>query len=135
MMERIFKIYLPSTAMTFSATILCACILNLMEGYGALSNWWILQLFGYILTIEVVDMLLENVEFKSYLGYFVTETVIAYGLLLAFGYFGRWFSFTVGRLLPVTVIFLLIYAGIHRYFYQMAKNDADEINRYCSDRT
>lgn len=133
-MEKIWKVYLPSLALTFTAVVLCTSVLNLLEGYEALSNWWILQLFGYILVVEMLDALLGRIEFRSYRGYFLTEAVISYGWMLAFGYFGNWFSFTGGMLLYITVLFFLIFGGVHIYFCRRAKNDADEINRMLKQK-
>ena len=42
-MERIRNIYLPSTAITFTAVILCVSVLNLLEGCEYQNNIWILE--------------------------------------------------------------------------------------------
>lgn len=133
-MKKIWKVYLPSSALTFTAVVLCTSAQNLLVGYEALSNRWILQLFGYILVVEVMDALLGKIEFGSYRGYFLTEAVISYGWMLAFGYFGNWFSFTGRMLVYITILFFLIFGGIHVYFYRRTKNDADEINRMLQEK-
>lgn len=128
-MERFRNIYLPSAAIGFTLTILCVSVLNLLEGYEYQSNWWIVQVFAYIVALEILDMGLGKIEFKKYITYFVTETALGYVLLFAvFGYFGNWFSYTPGRIVQVTAIYLLISIYIHYYFYRRAKRSAEEIN-------
>lgn len=133
-MKRLLEVYLPSLAITFTAVVLCTSAFDLMEGYEALSNWWILQLFGCIAVVEVMDALLGRIEFRSYRGYFLTEAVIAYGWVLIFGYLGKWFPFTGGTLLYITVMFVLIFSGVHVYFCRRAKSNADEINRMLQEK-
>ncbi len=128
-MERIRNIYLPSTAIAFTAVILGVSVLNLIEGYEYQSNRWILEVFGYIILMEFLDVLLGKIEFKHYLGYFLVEAVTGYALLLGiFGYVGKWFSYTPSRIAQVTVMYLLVLAYIHYYFYRRSKSSADEIN-------
>lgn len=132
--KRFLEIYLPSITLTFTAVILCTSVLNLIQGYEGLSYRWILQLCGYILVVEAVDVVLGKIEFRSYLGYFLTEAVISYGCMLAFGYFGNWFSFTAGTLFTITVMFFLIFGAVHTYFFQRAKSNADEINQMLQEK-
>lgn len=128
-MERIRNIYLPSTAITFTAVLLWVSILNLAEGCEYQNNRWILEVFGYIVLMEVIDVLICRIEFKHYLGYFLAEAVTGYALLFGiFGYFGNWFSYTPVRMVQITVMYLLILAYIHYYFYRRSKSSADEIN-------
>ena len=134
-MERILRIYLPSTALTFTATVFCTCAMNLFGGYESLSNRWVLQLLAYILLVELMDALLGRVEFKSYGAYFFAEIIPAYTLLLVFGYFGSWFAFTAEMLVRVTVLFLLIGTGVHVYFCGQGKRNAKEINRILQEKS
>lgn len=128
-MERLLKTYLPSAALTFTLTLLFTCVWNLARGYEFLSSWWIMQVLGFILLVEGMDYLLGKVDFQQYWTYFLAETVLAYGLMLVFAYFGGWFSFTPGRILEVTMIFLIICLCIHGYFCKRAKQNVEEINR------
>ena len=129
MMERIRNIYLPSTAITFMAVILWVSALNLIQGCEYQSNRWILEVFGYIVTMEFLDVLISKIEFRHYLSYFLTEALIGYVVLMGiFGFFGNWFPYTPVGIAQVTVMYLLILAYIHYYFYRRSKNSADEIN-------
>lgn len=133
-MERFRNIYLPSMAITFTAVILCVSVLNLIEGYEYQNNWWILEVFGYIVAMEFVDVLISKIEFKHYLSYFFTEAAVGYVLLFGvFGYVGNWFSYTPTRMIQVTVMYLLILAYVHYYFYRRAKSKADEINELLKE--
>lgn len=128
-MERIRNIYLPSTAITFTAVILCVSVLNLFEGCEYQNNIWILEVFGYIVFMEFIDALICRIEFKHYFGYFCVEAAAGYALLFGvFGYFGNWFPYTPIRILQVVVIYLLILGYVHYYFYRRSKRSADEIN-------
>jgi len=134
-MERIRNVYLPSAAIGFTLTILFVSVLNLVEGYEYQSNWWIVQVFAYIVVLEILDMALGKIEFKKYSTYFVVETVLGYLLLLGvFGYFGNWFSFTPRRIAQVTAIYLLVAGYIHYYFYRRARSNAEEINALLKER-
>lgn len=135
-MERFKNTYLPSTAFAFTAVMLCVCVLNLIEGYEYQNNWRILEVFGYIVVMELVDVLLSRIEFKHYLTYFLTEGVAGYGLFFGlFGYVGNWFSYTPKRMMQVTLIYILIFAALHYYFYRRAQSRADEINEMLKDRS
>ena len=115
-MERIRKIYLPSTAITFMAVVVFVSIQNLLMGYENQSNLWILEVFGYIVFMEVMDVLICKVEFKSYLQYFLVEAVVGYVVLLFFlGYLGKWFSLEPGSLFQTTIIYLLIFQMKRHY--------------------
>lgn len=134
-MERMLKIYLPSAALTFTGVMLCTSVMNLLAGYEALSNRWILQVLGYIVSVEVLDCLLGRVAFKRYAVYFAVEAVAAYLLMLACAYAGKWFSFDIGEVIRVSILFFAIMGGIHAYFYRMAKSRANEINRMLREKS
>lgn len=127
-MERILKTYMPSAALTFTLTLLVTCIWNLCSGYEFLSSWWILQVLGFIVIVEIMDYLLGMINFQRYWTYFLAETLLAYGVMLIFAYFGGWFSFTPGRIFEVTVIFFIICFCIHGYFRKRAERNVEEIN-------
>ena len=133
-MERLLKMYLPCTGITFMATIVCMCVSNLLEGYTCLDNRVVLQILGFIIGMEGINGLLGRIEFKSYVTYFLVEAGISYIILLLCNYFWNWFSFTPGRMLKVTIIFLLIMAAVHYYFYCLAKSSADEINELLQEK-
>lgn len=79
-------------------------------------------------------MLLGKIEFKSYVAYFLTEAALGYILfLVVVGYIGKGFSFTPGRITQVTIIYLLILAYVHYYFYRRTKRSAEEINELLKE--
>ena len=84
--------------------------------------------------MEGINGLLGRIEFKSYVTYFLVEAGISYIILLLCNYFWNWFSFTPSRMLKVTIIFLLIMAAVHYYFYCLAKSSADEINELLQEK-
>lgn len=133
-MEKISKIYFPSLGITFTGAILFCCFYNLLTGNSFLSIYFLLQLFGFFILAELLDMILGKVSFKSYLGYFLTEAVLIYVLLLVIGYFGYWYSFTFQSLGSITLYYILAIAFIHYHFYRVSKLNADEINRLLKER-
>lgn len=127
-MKRIIKTYIPSACITFTLTVLCTCTSNLLQGCTAMYNQWFMQIFAFIVVIDVLDFGLGYINFKTYTSYIITEMIIAYVIMLLFGYFGYWFSFTLKSLLLISIIFLVVYACVHSYFYKMSRMQVDEIN-------
>ena len=133
-MNRFLKTYIPSAAITFTATILLVSLLNLISGYEYQSNVWLWELFTFIVLIDAVDFLLAKINFKSYTAYYLTELIITYVIMLVVGYAGNWFAFTAFELLRTTAIYLSVFSLVHLYFYRRAKGNAEEINKYLNER-
>ena len=127
-MKQIFKIYIPSACITFTLTALLTCISNLLKGNAGIYNAWFLQMFAFIVVVDILDFALGYINFKSYLAYFTTEFVLAYIAMLGFGYLGNWFSFTLHNLILTSIIFVSVYSSVHFYFYKISHMQADEIN-------
>ena len=127
-MKQIFKIYIPSACITFTLTAVLTCISNLLQGNAGIYNAWFLQMFAFIVVIDVLDFVLGYINFKSYLAYFATEFVLAYIAMLGFGHLGHWFSFTLQNLVLISIIFIIVYGSVHFYFYKMSHMQAEEIN-------
>ncbi len=133
-MKKLIKNYFTSACITFTLSMLGTTILNLINGYSYQSNGWILVLFGFIVLIDLIDYGLSYIDFSSYKAYFIVELILTYALMLAAGYFGHWFSFTLVSLISVSIIYLLVYCCVHRYFYKMRSYEADEINQLIADK-
>lgn len=133
-MERITKIFLPSLGITFTGGILFCCFYNLLIGNRYLDINFLLQFFGFFILTELLDILLGKVPFKTYLGYFLTETILFYILLLVIGYWGYWYSFTLRSLGSISIYYMVSISFIHYYFYRVSKFKADEINRLLKER-
>ncbi|MBQ7944301.1 MAG: DUF3021 family protein [Lachnospiraceae bacterium] len=127
-MKQLLKIYLPSTCITFTLSLLGTSILNLINGFPYQSNGWILLLFGFIVVIDLIDYGLSFIDFYSYKTYFVVELIVTYLLMLIAGFWGNWFSFTASSIISVSVVFLIVYCCVHGYFYKRARVEAEEIN-------
>lgn len=127
-MKRILKAYIPSACITFSLTILITCLINLLQGNIGIYYSWVLQVFAFIVIVDVIDYALGNVDFYSYSTYFITELILTYIAMLLFGYFCNWFSFTIHSLTVISLIFLIVYSCVHSYFYKMSRIQAEEIN-------
>ena len=128
-MKQILKTYIPSTCITFTLTALFTCISNLLQGYTTIYNQYFLQMFAFIVVIDILDFALGYMNFNSYAAYFITEFILSYLAMLLFGYFCNWFSFTVRNMLLISIIFLAVFSCVHAYFYKMSRIQAEEINR------
>lgn len=133
-MERISKIFVPSLGITFTGAVLFCCFYNLMIGNSFLSIQFLLQLLGFFILSELFDMILGKVPFKTYWGYFLTEAIIIYILLLLIGYWGYWYSFTFRSLGSITIYYVIALTLIHYHFYRISKLKADEINQLLKER-
>lgn len=127
-MKRLLKTYIPSACITFTLTVLCTSIINLLQGHTAMYNQWFLQVLAFIIIIDLIDFAFGYVNFKTYASYAIIEMILSYAILLLFGHFCYWFSFTLQSLLPVNIIFLAVFASVHLYFYKISQMQADEIN-------
>lgn len=133
-MKRLIKTYFPSACITFTLSMLGTSILNLINGFPYQSNGWILVLFGFIVVIDLIDYGLSFIDFHSYKAYFVVELIATYLLMLFAGYFGHWFSFTIGNVISISVMYLIVYCCVHGYFYKMRQYEADEINQLLNNQ-
>lgn len=87
-----------------------------------------LVLLGWLIACQVVDWLMDKIEFRKWSHYCVTESVILYLLSLAvFGIF-LWDSWNLSRLAAFTVIFLITDGFIFWYFHKRQEIQAREIN-------
>ncbi|MEE1257872.1 MAG: DUF3021 family protein [Lachnospiraceae bacterium] len=127
-MKQIFKIYIPSACISFTLTALLTCISNLLQGNAGIYNAWFLQMFAFIVVVDILDFALGYINFKSYFAYLITEFALTYIAMLGFCYFGNWFSFSLHNLVLISIIFVIVYSSVHFYFYKMSHMQADEIN-------
>ena len=133
-MEKIIRTLLPSLGISFTGAVLFCCIYNLFIGNSYLDICFLLSLFGYFILIQILDVILGKVPFKTYLGYFLWEAILIYVLLLVIGYFANWYSFTFQSLCPITIYCFTATTLVHYYFYRAAKLEADEINQLLKEQ-
>lgn len=125
-MKNLFFIRIPSTCICFTLIILATLLNNLF--YGADIPLFPLILFGWLIICQTIDWLLSFVNFKNYLQYCLTESIIFYIGSLSIAYLFNWISFTSRNLISFTLIFLIVDIFIFWYFKYRQKLLAEEIN-------
>lgn len=128
-MRQLFRIYIPSAAIIYTLTMLVVAIVNLILGCPHQSNWFAVELMGFIIGSEVIDAVLSKIPFKTRIGYLIADYIAMYALLLIIAYFGFWFHFDAWHLILSTVLFALFSWLLHRYYGIALKIEADEINQ------
>lgn len=134
-MNTILKKYVPGLSMAFFMIIFSSCLFKIFTG-DTLDGFafYIIEVTVYLIVTAVIDEIIGQIDFKSYLSNFIGETVVLYPVTLVFAWFGHWFGFRVMNLILFTCLFLLVMALIHIYFYHMSSQDAEEINRFLRER-
>lgn len=125
-MKNLFFIRIPSTCICFTLIILVTLLNNLL--YGADVSLFPLTLLGWIIICQTIDWLFSFINFKNYLQYCVTESIVLYISSLIIAYLFRWISFTIRNLISFTIIFLIVDILIFWYFKHRQKLLAEEIN-------
>lgn len=133
-MNLIIKNYIPSFAITFTLVILYTGIMTLISGSGSLSIVFVAELSLYLLVAELIEGILDGINFRSTKAYLAAEAALMYGVLLLFAYYGDWIPFTTGEVLNLTLAFALIMAAVHIYFYWRTRSSAEQINRMLTER-
>lgn len=133
-MNLIIKNYIPSFAITFTLVIFYSGVMSLISGTGSLSIVFVAQLSAYLLTAELIEGILDRINFKSMKTYLAAEAALMYVVLLLFAYYGDWILFTMGEVLNLTLAFALIMAAVHVYFYRRTRINAAQINRMLAER-
>ena len=133
-MNRIIKNYMPSFVITFTIAVLYSCVINLAEGSLYLSIRYVLELMVFLAAVQFVEWGLEQMDFRNYRRYLITEILLVYELLLSFAYFGKWISFRPGPVLQLTLVFAAAMALVHCYFRRVSRIYADQINSILGER-
>jgi len=119
---------LPLIFAYYTIIILVTCIYNLSLGYTMMQNRWFIELFVCLVIFAVLERVLACINFKSDLLYTIAEIGMAYALFLVFSYFFHWVAFTPGKLLEVTLLFIIISVIGIAYMNYRYKLRAKELN-------
>lgn len=114
--------------------ILYTGIMTLISGSGSLSMVFVAELSAYLLSAELIEGILDQINFKSMKTYLAAEAALMYGLLLLFAYYGEWIPFYMADILKLTLAFALIMSAVHAYFYRRERINAEQINRMLKER-
>ena len=129
MTNKFFKRVLPTISMAFMITILLAGIINWVVE-KKLNNFiaFIFQVFVYLIIAYMMANLIGRIDFKSYVSYFIAESLLIYPVTMAFGIGFRWFGLNVTNLIFCSFIYLCVMIELHLYIYHLEKINVDEIN-------
>lgn len=132
-MKNLLFVRIPSACICFTIIILAGTLSNLFNGTKA---WpFPLYLFGWILVCEGIDWLISLIDFKSWLWYCVTESLILYVVSLAVALMLHWISWEPVSVLIFTLIFGVADSFIFWYFWRRGKLLAEEINTLLHENT
>lgn len=135
MADKILKTYIPVISMSFTAIILLAGVINL--SYEREQNYFVIfayEIAGYLILTCILNDLIGKIDFKTYLGHFLAETVILYPVTMFFALEFNWIGISIRNIILCSFIYLIVMTGNHLYFYYKEKNCAEEINRLLEER-
>ena len=127
-MNKVWNTYISRVALTFTLAVLFTVLFNLINGNTQGDYIFLLELFGFITFIEILDYLLTKFSFKSRLAYLSLEFTTMYIFFFAFSFWGHWFNFTGMGLILFSFIFLILFLLVHLYYYFALKSEAETIN-------
>ena len=119
---------IPSTCICFTLIILSSFLVN--TAYDTETSRFPIVMFGWILVCQVIDWAVSFINFKSWLRYCLTESLILYAASFVVGATLRWFALEAEAILTFTVIFVVVDVLIFWYFRYRQKLVSDEINSY-----
>lgn len=134
-MKEFRRLYLPGISIVFMYVAVFATIINILNGRDTGGHSvWLLQLLGYLIVVQIVNYLLNKVNFKSYFSYYIVENIIFYVMFIAVAYYFNWFSFNISNIIVNTIAFIVICGLTHYHFYKLDKEEADSINKELEKR-
>ena len=134
MVRKVLKTYIPAISMCFTVIILLAGIINFVrEGRQNLFIVFAFEVAGYLILTCIFDELIGRLDFKTYLGHFLTETALLYPVNLFFALKFNWIGANTISILLCSAVYFFVMVVIHLYFYYMEKSSAEEINQLLEE--
>ena len=134
-MKDIISIRIPSICICFTLVTVANSALNLLHSGGtdmyAIS---ILLIFVWLVLCQLIDAAICRIDFKKWIHYCITESLILYLATLVFCRVFYWHYFTVRQLIMYTVVFAFVDIFIFSYFRKRQEMRADEINRLLNKK-
>jgi hypothetical protein len=133
--HKILKTYLPALSISFTVIMMLAGIINMIfaenkDGFVC----FIFEVFIYLVITCILDEWIGKIDFKTYIGHFLTESILLYPVTILFVIRYKWVGVSVRNILFSSIVYILVMAGIHLYFYYIEKSSAEEINRLLQER-
>jgi fatty acid desaturase len=105
-----------------------------MDNDPTLYHSFILELVGMLGLVGVIDYLLNKIEFKKWVHFWILQGTINYVVFLAAGYFLNWFGFRISNIIIYTITFLISFLTIVYNTYKIQKQEEEMINRLLEQR-
>ena len=132
-MKDIISIRIPSICICFTLVTVANSALNLLHSGGTdMYAVSILLIFVWLVLCQLIDAAICRIDFKKWIHYCITESLILYLATLVFCFY--WHSFTVRQLIMYTVVFAFVDIFIFSYFRKRQEMRADEINRLLNKK-
>jgi len=133
--HKMLKTYLPAISMSFMVIILLAGVIKwILEKKQDIFVSFAFEVAAYLVVTCILDELIRQINFKSYLGHFMTESVLIYPVTIFFAVRFNWFAINAGNMVFYSVVYFLVMTGLHLYFYYMEKSSVEELNRLLDGR-
>ena len=134
-MKDIISIRIPSICICFTLVTVANSALNLLHSGGTdMYAVSILLIFVWLVLCQLIDAAICRIDFKKWIHYCITESLILYLATLVFCRVFYWHSFTVRQLIMYTVVFAFFYILIFCYLRKSQEMRADEINRLLNKK-
>ena len=134
-MKDIISIRIPSICICFTLVTVANSALNLLHRGGTdMYAVSILLIFVWLVLCQLIDAAICRIDFKKWIHYCITESLILYLATLVFCRVFYWHSFTVRQLIMYTVVFAFVDIFIFSYFRKRQEMRADEINRLLNKK-
>lgn len=134
-MKNIISIRIPSICICFTLVTIANSALNILNSKGTdMYSVSILLIFAWLVLCQLIDAAICRIDFKKWIHYCITESLILYLATLVFCRIFYWHSFTVRQLIMYTVVFAFVDIFIFSYFRKRQEMRADEINRLLTKK-
>lgn len=119
---------LPFIYTYYTIIIFVTCIYNLAIGNTLIEIRWFIELFAFLVIFVILDQVFSHINFKSFFTCAISESAVAYVLLLVFSYFFKWITFAPEQILRLTILFLIIVTIGISYMNYRNKLHSKELN-------
>ncbi len=127
-MNKIWNTLLFRATLSFTLAVIFSALYNLATGHPQGDYLFLLEIFGLIVCLEIIDYALSYVPFHSRIIYLCTEFALMYVCFLLFSLLGHWFGFTFIKLIMFSSTFLIMFLLLHVYCHFLLKTEAIDIN-------
>lgn len=127
-MNKIWNTLLFRATLSFTLAVIFSALYNLATGHPQGDYLFLLEIFGLIVCLEIIDYALSYVPFHSRIIYLCTEFTLMYVCFLIFSFWGHWFGFSPTKLILFSSTFLVMFLLLHVYYHFLLKTEAIDIN-------